>query len=415
MIRKKKLVFLFLLTTLSMFYACGQKEADDAQVSGADTEEHIDPVDETELIQDVEDDPSVEADTETNSSEEVEAEAAPDSNVSDEAVPESLSEEERSIYEAYLNTEVSDEYCYTYVDYDLDGKQELYLQNGNYGRVYKYVYGGVTYLKYVEDISEEDINGLVWNEIENEDSADASEAEEMVHEGVYTFISQNSPREERSIWYVDEEAFLSQFGFEESVPFYEYALDGSTQLVLYYDEATGLGCGLRYYQRNPDEWETSGVYGFSFLGMDEGTYALDTLTERLSVDYTKFESCNGGTFSSDQETIEYDDVGRVSFYEADGIVDGEPDFLIRMYYEYDENGTLRQRRYYHNSRAYGSPSLHWYSYFDELGRLEYEDTFHTHGSIEYYYIYSGDSSKPTFGLMVDNNAMFGWIPSFVQF
>lgn len=410
---KKRLFLLFILTTLSMLYACGQKETDDIQVSGTDTEDYANPVDETELILDVEDDPSAEADTEINVSEEVEAEADTEGNVSEEAEPESLSEEEKGVYEAYLNTNVSDEYCYTYVDYDLDGKQELYLRNGNHGRVYKYVYGGLTYLKYVEDISEENITGLVWNEIENEDSTDDSETEEMVHEGVYTFIKQNST--DRSIWYVDEEAFLSQFGFGESAPFYEYALDGRTLLVLYYDEATGLGCGLRYYQRDPDEWATSGVYGFSFLGMDEGTYALDILTERLSVDYTKFENCNGGTVSSAQETIEYDDAGRVFFYEADRMVDGEPDFRFCMYYEYDENGTLRQRQYYHNSQVYGTTSLYWYSYFDELGRLEYEDTYHTHGSIEYYYIYSGDSDEPLFGLMVDNNAMFGWIPSFVKF
>lgn len=404
---KKKLFFLFILTTLSMFYACGQKEADDVQVSSADIEDDINPADETEPIQDAETNFPAEVESEINVSEEVELET----NIPAGVESEILQEEEQSVYKAYLTAYAGAGYLYAYFDCDNDGKQELCLHSDDYGWVMKYAYGGLIRLW---DISEENLNGLVWNEIEKEDSAGTAETEEMVHEGVNAFIKQHSI-EERNIWYVDEEAFLSQYGFEESTPLYEYVLDGSTWLVLYYDEETGLGCGLRYYQRNPNEWATSGVYGFSFMGMDEGTYALDKLTARLSVDYTEFETCDGRTCSSDQEKIEYDDDGRVSCYEADGTVNGEPDFLIRMYYEYDENGTLRQRQYYHNSLAFGTTSLYWYSYFDEQGRLEYEDTYHTHGSIEFYYIYSGDSDEPSFGLMLDHDCMAGWVPSFIQF
>lgn len=332
-----------------------------------------------------------------------------------------LTEEEMSVYEAYLAANTDEGYLYTYLDYDNDGRQELYYcynaDSGTYGYVMKYAAGG---LKRIDSgkLSEENIKGIEWKEVENYYSADTASVGEWTHEGVYAYIDQ-LPYTENDIWYPDEQAFLSQYGFAESTPFYKYVLpNGSIRLVLYYDEQTGLGCGLRYYQRDPSDIITSGVYGFSFMGAEDGAASW---TDRLSVDYTKFESCwgdgdTGSYYESYKENIEYDDAGRVAHYDSSGIIEEgeEPEFLLWMDYKYDDNGTLRQRQYYHNQRAFSTSYQAWSSYFDELGRLEHEDLYITHGSIDYYYIYLDEGAKPAYGLCLDNNLGW-WIPEFVKF
>lgn len=399
----KKIAGLFLtVILLSMICACGQEDVDNIQISTTE---------ESDIIQEAEINVPIEVDTDTSVKVDTDTSVEIEPNAPVEVEPEPLSEEEQSVYETYVAADTYDGKWYAYFDYDYDGKQELYIRGDTYGRVWKYVDGG---LKKIDsgNVSEENINGLEWKEREKGDLADS---EEWVHEGVFVYVSQN-PFKERDFWYVDEEDFLSQYGFAESTPFYEYALpDDSVRLVLYYDEATGLGCGLRYFQRDPSDWTTSGIYGFSFMGAEN---ADDSWMDKLNVDYTKFESWLGDTVSSwsscEEEIIEYDDAGRVAHYEANGTMDGYPVQLLSMYYEYDDNGTLRQRRYYHYHLAFSSTSQTWYSYFDELGRLAYESQYITHGWLEYYYIYKDGSGEPAYGLFLDDNCGT-WMPEFVQF
>lgn len=400
---KKYLYILFAIVLLLMICACGQEDVNDTQVSNADTADHVDPVEDEKLIQEAETNAPAEDESDMIQEEEM--------NVTAEVETAVLPEEEKAVYEAYMKANAGT-MLYAYFDYDNDGKQELYLRSGTYGQVWKYVDGGLKTIDGGNIISGDNINGLEWNEIEKDDSDDSADLEERVHGGVYVYIEQN-PFKERTAWYVEEQDFLSQYGFGESDPFYEYALpDGSMRLVLYYDEATGLGCGLRYYQRDPDEWTTSGVYGFSFIGLVEES---NLWMDRLNVDYTKFESCWGDTPSpSWDENIEYDDAGRVAHYEAYAPVDGEPVRILNMYYEYDDNGTLRQRQYYHYHLWFSSTFQYWYSYFDELGRVEYERAYITHGSLEYYYIYLDGSDEPAYSLFLDNNCGT-WMPDFAKF
>lgn len=383
---KKYITIFFTVIVLSMVCACGQDNVDHAQINHIDITDVVKPIEELSIIQ----------------KEEISI----------------LPEEERSVYEAYLTVTVEGRYLYAYFDYDNDGKQELYLRGSDasstYGYVMKYADGGLKKIG-SGDVSQENIDRLEWNEIERDNLTDTANAEEMTHEGVYAFIDQNAYGE-NSIWYVDEQSFLSQYGFWGSTPFYEYVLpDGSIRLILYYDEQTGLGCGLRYFQRDPSDMMTSGKYGFSFQGTADET---DLWWDGLSIDYTKFESCwgdTGSSYAAYEENIEYDDAKRVVHFDASGIIeeDEEPEYLLWMDYEYDDNGILRQRQYYHNYRAFSTSYQTWCSYFDELGRLEHEDLYITHGSIDCYYIYFDESTKPTYCLFLDNNIGW-WIPEFVK-
>ncbi|MCM1050090.1 MAG: hypothetical protein NC433_16870 [Clostridiales bacterium] len=332
-----------------------------------------------------------------------------------------LSQEEQLVYEAYLAAYGDEEDKYTYVDYDNDGKMELYICSSEnwYGYVMKYLDGGLMGIGR-GTVSQENIEGLEWNEIETDDLSADKNADEWTHEGIDVYTGQN-PFEERYFWYIDEKSFLSQYGFAESEPFYVYALpNGDTRLVLYYDEQTKTGCGLRYFERDPSDIMTSGLCGFTFAGLSAGTDYIRN--DGLNIDYTKFESAYGDTGSDDvsdyEENIEYDDAGRVVHFDSRGIVywmnEEEPSYLLQIDYEYDDNGVLRYRQYFHNPNVFGTFRQRWDSYFDELGRLEHEYIYITHGWLDYYYIYLDDSEQPSYCLLLDDNLGW-WIPALIKY
>ena len=327
-----------------------------------------------------------------------------------------LSEEERAIYEAYLQAEyASDEYLYAYCDFDEDGAMELYLRDKdpkrNYGRVMKYTQGGLAFVESGE-VPETYIEELSWSEVPQEA---AETQEEMTHEGVYVYASQN--QDTREFWYSDEHAFLEQYGLSDEEPFYEYVMqDGTQRLKFYYNEETQFGCGIDYYKRDPSDIMTSGTCGFTFQGFKEELLYGDG----LSVDYGRFESVYGDVFSGQEgyeETIEYEGVsGQVSHYEVSGIVEEgeEPQLLLWMDYQYYPDGKLKERFYYHNSRMFGTGNTTWQSYFDTQGRLEHEYIYITHGWLEYYYLYEDAGKTPAYCLELDND--LGWFrPEFVKY
>ncbi len=319
-----------------------------------------------------------------------------------------LSEEERIIYEAYLQAEYAGEdYLYAYCDFDEDGSLELYLRDKdlerNYGRVMKYTQGGLTFVESGE-VSEAYIEELSWSEVPQEVS---DTREEMTHEGVYVYAAQNL--DTREFWYSDERAFLERYGLSDEEPFYEYVMqDGTQRLKFYYNEEMQFGCGIDYYKRDPSDIMTSGACGFTFQGLkDELCYG-----DGLSVDYGRLESVYGDVFSGQEgyeETIEYEGVsGQVSHYEVSGVVEEgeEPQLLLWMDYQYYPDGKLKERFYYHNSRMFGTSNTTWQSYFDTQGRLEHEYIYITHGWLEYYYIYEGENKTPAYCLQLDNDGWF---------
>ncbi|MDE6687009.1 MAG: hypothetical protein K2K17_06815, partial [Lachnospiraceae bacterium] len=196
---KKYLYILFTLILLLMICACGQEDVDDAQVSNAEIADHIDSVEETEPIQE-----ELIQEAEANAPAEDESDMIQEAEMNAPAEVETviLPEEEKIVYEAYLAANAGHGYLYAYFDYDYDGKQELYLRSNTYNQVWKYADGG---LKKIDGwtISGENILDLEWNEIEEDDSADTANSEEMVHEGVYVYVEQN-PFKEQTAWYVEE-------------------------------------------------------------------------------------------------------------------------------------------------------------------------------------------------------------------
>lgn len=236
----------------------------------------------------------------------------------------------------------------------------------------------------------------------------------MTHSGIYAYV-QTEDRGER-YWYPSEEDFLAGSGFEGAEPFYEYTVpDGQKRLTLYYDEAIQRGCGIRYYERVPSAFTTTGMYGFVFEGLEESEESgiLEDYLEPVAYD---------GTDGSDEveeykENTEYDDQGRITHYDASGILtslrenNDEADMVLWIDYEYYDNGNLKKRSYWHNGYIFGSWYTAWSCYFDQQGRIAHENIYITHGSWDIYYIYTDDRKEPAYILDLDNCGG-EWIPMF---
>lgn len=221
-------------------------------------------------------------------------------------------------------------------------------------------------IEYGKEIPDE-VNGLQWTDTGTLTAGTTNG--EMVHAGIYVHVEQDDDSER--FWYPDEEAFLAANGFERGEPFFEYDMpEEPGRLVFYYDEATQAGCGIRYYERDPDTFTTTGMYGFVFKGLREDG------ENGIPADY-----------------------------------DSRSEPFLWIDYEYYDNGSLKKRSYMHSGYVYGSAYTTWNSYFDERGRIVYEDIYITHGSLDKYYIYMDDTEEPSYILDVDNCAG-EWIPEF---
>lgn len=320
--------------------------------------------------------------------------------------------EHLGLYVTYIYEEYSDlDYVYTYYDMDEDGLGELCIRpsgkEGGSGRVIKYVDGGLQ-IFYQEEFPRRALEET-WSV--TSEFVDDSEDEEMIHHGISVYVDQKEFGE-NSFWYADKETFLESAGFIDDEPFYQfYNEDGSERLDFYYDEETEEGCGIRYYERDPTTFFTTGMYGFTFQG------AKIAESDQEHIDYFSTASVDGYTGEDAaedyEENREYDEDGRLIHFDSTGILKDEEDAesmnILWIDYEYHPNGNLKHRTYYHNSYFFGTTYASWQSSFDQLGRVQWEDIYITHGNLDNYYIYEGDGEEPTYILELDNN-LGQWIP-----
>ncbi len=195
------------------------------------------------------------------------------------------------------------------------------------------------------------------------------------------------------------EDFLAKYGFEGRKPFYcYYDENNELNLELYYDADTKLGCGIQYTEYDAE------MSGFAFCGFSQelnwdvpNPYSLLTVSgESVNKEMDGFE-----------EEMEYNENNQICYYQATGFVElseetDEKDVILEIKFIYREDGTLCKKEYYHNSLVFGTAYMTQTSYFDETERLTYEHSYITHGSLDNYYIYEGDSKIPSYCLSIDN-------------
>ncbi len=259
-------------------------------------------------------------------------------------------------------------------------------------------------------------------EVSSEESVPSSEEEKgsefIVEEGgISVFLDQNA-LEEANVRYINADGFLQDFGFADKEPFYEYYdSEGNLLMKLYYDEETELGCGLRYCGEADETFTEGGVYGFSFQGVENSEW-----TGYPVQNYMAITSIYGDSGASQVnyfvETKEYDGAGRLSHYDSQGVIPGTGlsnyVTVLSMNFYYHSNGNLKMREYAHSSQLFATSGMTLNSYFDEQGRLVYEDEYITHGSLDHYYIYEGDNSTPKYRLTLDFMHS-SWMPVLEKF
>lgn len=209
--------------------------------------------------------------------------------------------------------------------------------------------------------------------------------------------------------------FLEDFGFADMEPFYEYTdTDQQTLLELYFDEETGQGCGLYH-----DIYESGEVvyhYGFAFQHMTTEKWIPEDTYSTLSAFGDDAKELDLPQY---QETSEYTDDGKLSSFEARGIIpdlgDGDiEDMVLSMNYTYRDDGTLAYKEYHHHGLIFGTWMQSMRSWYDRMERLVYRRSYITHGSVVYFYIYGDDGEKPAYLLVLDNYTDSVW-PEMIKF
>lgn len=193
--------------------------------------------------------------------------------------------------------------------------------------------------------------------------------------------------------YESREDFLAKFGFLDSVPVFQYYNRyHNLQLELYWDEFSDHFCGISYeYSFDNERKKFTGMYGFTIntvqeqVWVEKDPFCTKTVYGDSAADYV----------SDAEEIIEYTLSGKPDYFRIEGWKEREVDeeiknaltTVLEINYVYRDDGTLFRKDYWHDPYSFGSTLCSLESYYDEKGRLVYENGYITHGSLEYYYIY----------------------------
>lgn len=255
-----------------------------------------------------------------------------------------------------------------------------------------------------------------------EESEKKEEGEELIIDGfedVQNFLSgvSGNPQE-----YESRQALLSDFGFENRDPMYQYYdRFGKLELELYADEDREQFCGISYINKiNSDLKEAITMKGFTLCSPREVKWnGVDPYSFRSVYGTTGAERENVKDY---EENIEYTDFGKPDCFVSRGRVEGwsaedQMQDILRINFIYREDGTLFYRDYYHSHQTFGTTLQGLDSFYDEHQRVILERGYITHGQLEYYYIYEDTDEetayKPTYILYLDYN-MGSVIPDIIK-
>jgi hypothetical protein len=180
--------------------------------------------------------------------------------------------------------------------------------------------------------------------------------------------------------------FIQSNGFDEGKPFHKYrSVLENTQMLLYYDENTEIGCVV--LERN------SSIEGYSFVGVtsENNEYGIEKIdkikreyndpfnvSDRMDIYSTEF-------VENLQEEKKTDKNENIIYYCATGKVIGameeNDDTVVSVECEYDKNNVLRHRVFLANSYIYGTSETPKNTTYDSKGRVEYVDYYMTSGTV----------------------------------
>lgn len=203
---------------------------------------------------------------------------------------------------------------------------------------------------------------------------------------------------------------LLHYGFQDEAPYLAYYdAQQNLQLELYFHQQEDTGCGFRYrWDEVAGAADIPAVHGFSF----SSTAPSSEQDVWGGIDPFSMTSVWGDTgadrVSDYQEAITYDDNGNIMAFRSTGISPDLPGaergLLVDVAFTYREDGTLDRKDYHHNPQFFSTTYTGSTLFYDESQRLEYAESYITHGALEHYYLYAGGGSEPSDCLILDWNS-----------
>lgn len=268
---------------------------------------------------------------------------------------------------------------------------------------------------YVDGVYQESTEIISWDEVsemwksgepltEEDETGEAQEKEDDTSHMVQVTVDKDGigTRE----YYGDIDDFLAAYGMENQEPDFWYDnLDGRRQMALYFNEETGIWCGVRdFYNHDASLFAREEPYGFVFERMEQKAWSAPEI-EDISI-----EECSRlcrKTVDAYEEEYAYNEAGKITRFQAKGIDEAMPEngvhLVLQIDYTYRENGTLLHRAYAHDSFVFATWQCRRDTYFDALERVIYDDVYVTHGNMDYYYFYHDEEMTPDYCLILDYN------------
>ena len=199
--------------------------------------------------------------------------------------------------------------------------------------------------------------------------------------------------------YESREAFWAEYGVNDREPVYQICdLHHNPRLELYKTKSAEEFCGILYrnYYLNSDNERWASMYGFTI-----GTNG--SITEKWSDNtYSKMTVIGPDDEEGYEETIEYTQDGKPAHFRSYGLAEVNDGFgivkdrlpLMEIDYIYRDDGTLFYRDYWHTTYLYMTNDSSLQSFYDEKGRVVYEDGYITSGDQEYFYLYAEGRDVP---------------------
>ena len=262
----------------------------------------------------------------------------------------------------------------------------------------------------------------IWDDIAGEclfeTTAELDRDGNPVNQDYYNFLFRNTPYDqsddydpkvhmdleyENEKWhevsYESKEAFLAEYGVENSTPGYQ-SCDryGNPRLELYEDQSGKQFCGIIYrtYYVTSKKEKWAKMYGFTISKekTEKEKWADNT--------YSIMSKIGPDDEKGYEETIEYTEDEKPLHFESRGLaevnngssIEEELIPLMEVDYIYRDDGTLFYRGYWHTTYLYMTNDHVLSSFYDEKERVVYEDGYITSGDQEYYYVYEDDGNIP---------------------
>ena len=199
--------------------------------------------------------------------------------------------------------------------------------------------------------------------------------------------------------YESREAFWAEYGLNDREPLYQICdLHHNPRLELYKTKSAEEFCGILYrnYYLNSDNERWASMYGFTI-----GTNG--SIKEKWSDNtYSKMTVIGPDDEEGYEETIEYTQDGKPAHFRSYGLAEVNDGFgivkdrlpLMEIDYIYRDDGTLFYRDYWHTTYLYMTNDSSLQSFYDEKGRVVYEDGYITSGDQEYFYLYAEGRDVP---------------------